>query len=219
MSRDVATTFDRWAETGEDAAMEEEHGDVFRQVLAEMAIRPGEKVLDLGCGNGWSTRLLARAAAGAQAVGVDLSPGMIARAEELHSFTIRARYELASFEELEFEDASFDRAFSMEALYYARDLDRALSEIHRVLKPGGTLDAVVDYYEGRPGTSGWPAAAGLPIHLLGEGEWRAALERAGFQEPAGRRVVDRRGPGDEAAFEPDAWVPRLRHAGRVPRGR
>jgi ubiquinone/menaquinone biosynthesis C-methylase UbiE len=60
---------------------------------------------------------------------------MIARAEELHSFTIRARYELGTFEALDFPAAHFDRAFSMEALYFSPDADRALAELARVLKP------------------------------------------------------------------------------------
>jgi hypothetical protein len=47
---------------------------------------------------------------------------MIARAEELHSLTIRARYEVGRFEALDFPDKKFDRVFSMEALYHAVDL-------------------------------------------------------------------------------------------------
>jgi len=195
-------TFDRWAQDGLDAAMETEHGDVVRQVLARMAPRPGEQILDLGCGNGWATRLLAKAAPGATAVGIDLSPAMVARAEERHSFTIRARYEVAALEALPFGDARFDRAFSMEALYYSRDLDRALSEALRVLKPGAPLDAIVDYYRESPQTASWECAFGVPVLWLGQEEWRERLERAGFVEVRLERVVDSRGAGAEADFEP-----------------
>ena len=94
----VVETFDRWAEEGRDAQLEKEHVDVATQVIAAMQLEPGERVLDLGCGNGWATRLIAKANAGVQAIGVDASPKMIARAEALHSLTIRARYELGTFE-------------------------------------------------------------------------------------------------------------------------
>jgi len=196
------STFDRWADDGLDAAMEEEHGDVVRQVLARLEVKPGEQVLDLGCGNGWATRLLARAAPGATAIGVDLSAAMVARAEERHSFTIRARYEVAAIEALPFGDARFDRAFSMEALYYSPDLDQALREVHRVLKPGAPLDAVIDYYKESPGTAAWEGVFGVPVLWLGQEAWRERLERAGFGEVRFERVVDSRGPGDEGAFEP-----------------
>ncbi len=190
----VVQTFDRWAEQGRDAELEQEHGDVARQVIAQLGIGPGMKVLDLGCGNGWATRLLARANAGVQAIGLDASPGMIARAEALHSNTIRARYDHGSFEELAFKDGEFDRVFSMEALYYARDLARSIAEIFRVLKPGGHADALVDYYRESPASEPWARVMGLALHRLGEREWREAFERAGFAAVRTTRVLDSRGP-------------------------
>lgn len=199
---DIARTFDHWASVKLDQGMEDEHGDVFGQVLAHIAPGPGQQVLDLGCGNGWATRLLAKSAPGAGAVGVDVSPAMIARAEELHSFTIRARYEVATFEDLPFDDARFDRAFSMEALYYAVDLEQTLAEVLRVLKPGGRFDALIDHYAESPLTLGWREAAGLHTQWMGEAEWCAALEKAGFVDVSRKRVHDSRGPGDEADFEP-----------------
>jgi ubiquinone/menaquinone biosynthesis C-methylase UbiE len=192
----VVETFDRWADEGRDAELEHGHGDVARQVIERMAIRPGERILDVGCGNGWATRLLARAAAGVQAIGVDASPRMIARADALHSLTIRARYDLASFEALPFKDAHFDRVFSMEALYYAGDLERAASEIARVLKPGGQLDVLIDYYEESPASEPWARTMGLDLHRLGEAGWRALFERRGLTALVTARVRDSRGPGD-----------------------
>ena len=191
---ELARTFDRWAAEGRDVGMEEEHSGVFGQVVAQLRIVAGEQILDLGCGNGWATRLLAKAAAGVTAIGVDVSPKMIARAEELHSLTIRARYELAAFEALGFKDARFDRVFSMEALYYAVDLGRALGEAFRVLKPGGRADVIVDFYVESPSTQAWPAKTGLPMHYLSTTRWCEAFELAGFNEVSAQRVIDERTP-------------------------
>ena len=202
----LAKTFDLWANDGRDAGMETEHGDVARQVIAKMGIKAGQQVLDLGCGNGWATRLLAKSSPGGRAVGVDVSPAMVARAEALHSLTIRARYEVMPFEQLTFKDGQFDRAFSIEALYYAADLARALAEIQRVLKPLGTLDLIVDYYKENPATGTWARACGVPMSHLGEGEWRARLEQAGFTGVTSARVIDSRS-FDEASFEPGACYP------------
>lgn len=210
MSRErVAKTFDRWAEEGHAEGMEKGHGDVVEQVIDAMGLAPGEKVLDLGCGNGWATRKLAQANAGVQAIGVDCSPQMIARADELHSFTIRARYDFGFFEELEFKDGEFDRIFSMEAIYYATDLARSLREALRVLKPGGRADIVVDYYKEAPGTDVWPKQIGLDMASFSEAEWQANFEQAGFVNVTTRRVIDRRGPGDESEHEAEAWLRRV----------
>jgi ubiquinone/menaquinone biosynthesis C-methylase UbiE len=198
----IAATFDTWAKNGRAESMERGHGDVVRQVIAKMSSKPGDRILDLGCGNGWATRLLAKTAPGASAVGVDVAPEMVARAEELTSYTIRAKYEIARFEELPFRDASFDKAFSMEAIYYSVDLARALSEVHRVLKPGGTADLVVDCFAESPSTHDWSAIVGLPMHCLSESEWRAKLEAVGFVDAELVRMIDSRGPGDPAQFKP-----------------
>lgn len=199
--------FDEWATNGRDTSMENGHSDVVEQVIAGLEIGFGEQILDLGCGNGWATRLLAKSAAGSGAVGVDASPKMIARAQELHSFTIRAKYEAAPFEDLPFKDGQFDRAFSMEAIYYAVDLQKALSELARVLKPGAQANLVLDFYAGRPGVAGWPSRLGLDLVELDETDWVAALHAAGFQDGRAERVIDRRGLGEEANFEPSEWWP------------
>lgn len=200
----IADPFDDWARRGRAEGMETTHGPVARAVLERLEVRPGEQILDLGCGNGWATRLLAQKAPGVGAVGVDVAPAMIARAEELHSNRIRARYERMPFESLDFPDRRFDRAFSMEALYYATELDRALAELLRVLKPGAPCDVVIDCYAERESTRRWGALLGLELHCLTEAQWCAAFERAGFGELRTERVLDPRGPGDAAAFEPNA---------------
>lgn len=204
---DAAKVFDEWASNGRDAGMEKDHGDVVEQVIEAMAVKPGEMILDLGCGNGWATRMLGKQAPGSQAIGIDCSPGMIGRAEELHSYTIRARYELMPFEELDFPDARFEKAFSMEALYYAKDLGKALAELARVMKPGGQAHLVLDYYGERPGQDEWPSGIGLEMNRLSEADWVAALEKAGFAQVRAERVVDRRGPTPEADFVAGPWCP------------
>lgn len=203
----IASTFDQWAADGRDSQMEEEHSDAVKQVIDEMGIQSGDQILDLGCGNGWATRMLAKTTSGVGAVGVDVSPAMIGRAEELHSYTIRARYEVGPLEKLDFNDGQFHRVFSMETLYYSVDLDSVLAEIQRVLKPGGTADVVIDYYEENEATACWPEAAGVPMVLLGEDEWKAKFEGAGFTGVTTRRVRDTRGAGDADSFEPSCCYP------------
>lgn len=203
----VATTFDEWVEEGRAEGLEHGHGDVVRQVLEHITVRPGFRVLDLGCGTGWATRRIAESAPGVQAIGLDLSPRMIARAEETTSLRIRARFEQGAFEALDFRDAHFDLAFSMEALYYAVDLERALSELRRVLKPGAEAHVVIDCYSERPSTEHWSSEIGLALHHLPEADWRAAFARAGFGTVGTERVRDSRGIGDEADFRPGKHFP------------
>jgi ubiquinone/menaquinone biosynthesis C-methylase UbiE len=94
----------------------------------------GEYILDLGCGDGQLTQRIA--ATGAQVLGVDASPEMVAAARERG---IEA--ELANAESLPFHDGTFDAVFSNAALHWVRDQDAMLAQVHRVLKPGGRFAA------------------------------------------------------------------------------
>src|SRR5690349_9581380 len=77
--------FNRWAEAGRGEEMERHHLDITEKTIRMMELGPGQRVLDLGCGAGWATRILARLVAGGtdsfgQVVGLDISDEMIRRA-------------------------------------------------------------------------------------------------------------------------------------------
>lgn len=203
----IAATFDEWAKTGRAERLEDGHGDVVRQVIERMSFQAGDQILDLGCGSGWGTRLLANGAPGSGAVGIDVSAEMIAKADSLHDWTYRARYEKGTFEALDFPDGKFNKLFSMEALYYAVDLDKALTEMFRVLKSGGTADIVIDCYRESEHTANWNESVGLELNFLSIDEWTSRFGTAGFVNVTTERVIDSRGPGDEASFEPNVHYP------------
>ena len=110
----------------------------FVALLAESLVealqpQPGERILDLGCGDGFLTRRIAES--GATVVGVDNSPQMIAAAKERG---VDARH--VSGEALPF-DREFDAVFSNAALHWMSDHDAVLRGVHRALKPGGRFVA------------------------------------------------------------------------------
>ena len=120
-----------------NAAQYAEHGrfvtDHGHGVFELLAPGPGERILDLGCGDGALTKKIA--ASGAQVIGVDSSPSMIQSARKLG---IDAR--LMSGEELAF-DEEFDAVFSNAALHWMPHQDRVLAGVYRALKPGGRFVA------------------------------------------------------------------------------
>lgn len=99
-----------------------------------LALQPGERVLDLGCGDGQLTAKLA--AQGAVITGVDASPDMAAAARARGIDAVEARAE-----QLPFPGTTFDAVFSNAVLHWVRDHDAMMSEVHRVLKPGGRFVA------------------------------------------------------------------------------
>jgi len=103
-------------------------------VLEWLAPRPGERILDLGCGDGQLSARLA--AGGATVTGVDASAEM---AEAARARGIDAR--VAKAESLPFPDREFDAVFSNAALHWVRGQDAMMSEVHRVLRPGSRFVA------------------------------------------------------------------------------
>ena len=107
-------------------------------------VRPGEAVLDLGCGAGFDVCVAAQlVGCTGRVAGVDLSPEMLAIAEMARTVAGVPRIELrkATVEALPFPDAMFDVALSNGVLNLIPDKPAALREVFRVLKPGGRLQA------------------------------------------------------------------------------
>ena len=106
-----------------------------RQALGEVT---GKKILDIGCGKGKFARPLQ--AAGAQVLGIDISQALLDVAKSLSR---GITYTLGSATRIPAASSTFDGATCVEVLEHVPDLDMALKEIVRVLKPGGRL-VVID---------------------------------------------------------------------------
>lgn len=92
--------------------------------------------LDIGCGEGHNTRLLAKR--GAKVTAVDVSPKFIAHAKEAESNEpLGIHYHAASGTDLPFDDEAFDFATAFVSLMDMAEVERALDEVFRTLKPGG----------------------------------------------------------------------------------
>jgi SAM-dependent methyltransferase len=109
-----------------------------------LAVREGERVLDLGCGPGTLTYLLGEAAgADGLVVGVDLAPGMLELASSRRSPTVL--FMRMDIERLGFRDRSFDAVACGHALQFCPDLVAALAGVRRVLRPAGRFAASVPH--------------------------------------------------------------------------
>ena len=119
------------------------------RTLASLSLIAGESVLDAGCGTGLLLEQQAKAVGSSgSAYGVDLSDDMLAVARERCTDLGQVSLKQGSVEHLEFDDASFDALSCTQTLLYVDDVDAALGEIHRVLKPGGRIAIVETDWRG-----------------------------------------------------------------------
>jgi SAM-dependent methyltransferase len=217
-SEQLRTEFNEWARAGKGESMERGHRPVGEQAIALMNVAKDARVLDIGCGSGWATRLLAEYASAGRVTGIDISDEMIQLAREQSQSQPNVDFEVASAEQLPFAEDEFTHAFSMESLYYYRNLPKALSEIHRVMKAGGLFCAVVDLYWESPATHQWVEDLKVPVQLLRIDEYRSLFEGAGFVKFRDQRVIDPRPVPDDytiGSFKSRADFVAYREAGSL----
>jgi SAM-dependent methyltransferase len=104
------------------------------EVAEAIAVGPGMRILDVGCGDGGFLSLAA--ARGAEVSGLDADPAAVARARRR---VPTADVRTGVMENLPWTEAAFDAVVGFNVFQYARDIDLALAEALRVLRPGGRL--------------------------------------------------------------------------------
>ena len=190
MDERLRLEFNDWARAGRGAGMERGHRPVGEQAIEWMALPTGAHVLDVGCGSGWATRLMAEKTSSGRVVGIDIADEMIKLARETSVTFGNVEFRVASAEKLPFSDGEFTHAFSMESLYYYADMLAALREIKRVLTPSGLFVTVLDLYKENAPSGQWVEQLKVPVQFLSIAEYRSLFERAGFVNVADRRLYD-----------------------------
>ena len=195
---------------------------VAREFLAWLDIPAGKSWLDVGCGTGALTQTILANAQPAGVAGLDPSEGFLAFAR---TRAPQAEFRVGDAQALPFEDDSFDAAVSGLVLNFVPDAAKAVSEMRRVVRPGGTVAAYVWDYAGQMQLMRrfWGAAVALDpaARALDEGPrfplcqpeaLRALWESAGFGNGEVRTIDV---PTVFKTFD-DYWSPFLGGQGPAP---
>lgn len=190
MDERLRLEFNDWARAGRGESMERGHRPTGEQAIDRMQVPKDARVLDLGCGSGWATRLIAEKAQDGRVVGIDISDEMIELARKSSLGFPNLEFQVAGADRLPFTDRTFTHAFSMESLYYYKDVPAALREVVRVMAPGGLFVAVMDLYcENRPSHQ-WIDQLKVPVHLLSISNYHSLFSGAGFTNVKDQRLSD-----------------------------
>ncbi len=164
---------------------EDVHDFARRAILGKLDLRPGERLLEIGCGGGLLLRDALRA--GACVTGLDHSAEMVALARELAP---EADVVLGRAEALPFPDGAFSAVAMSVVFFFFEEPLTVLRECRRVMSPGGRLAL----YTTSPALRGTPAA---PEPLASRGHFYTDQELAELGREAGLRDVEVEGDGGQ----------------------
>jgi ubiquinone/menaquinone biosynthesis C-methylase UbiE len=153
-------------------------------------VEKGMHVLDVGCGVGATATYLAQTL-GCSVVGVDITPGMIDRAEERahrEGYDDRAEFKIGDARDLPLESNLFDAVICESVLTFVKDKQAAIREFARVAKPGGCVGLNEELWLKTPvpqemieyTRSTWDIRHDVPTH----DEWKTLMETGGLQDVA-----------------------------------
>jgi len=174
----VRKTFDKWAQNGRAELMEIEHGKNVSKFLQTVSFDKPFTFLDVGCGNGWVVRKIAKEEKCKKSIGIDKSKKMILEAIKKTSIG-KEKFIHTDIETWKYK-GKFDFIFSMESLYYADSIEIALEKIYKMLKPEGQFFCGTDFYTDNKATARWASIMKIQMHLHSKKEWKKFFQNTGF---------------------------------------
>jgi malonyl-CoA O-methyltransferase len=190
----IAGAFERASSYDDHAVVQQRIAQRLARRIAALPLGPAPRILEIGCGTGFLAAALEGQMKGADWLMTDISPAMVERSRRRFGASPTYRFAVVDGEQPAFEsaEAPFDLICANFAVHWFEDLERGLSRLFRLLRPGGHLlfSTLAD------GTFG---------------EWRSAHEALGFAAgtpsyPRREALVAMKLDGVEAAWEEDRLV-------------
>jgi len=174
----VRSTFDNWALNGRSDLMEREHAKTVLKFLQSISFKRSFSFLDVGCGNGWVIRKIAKNESCKKAIGIDKSKNMIkiAKSKKISDKEDFIQTDLTSWNYKE----KFDYIFSMESMYYTVPMEPAIKKVYSLLKKNGEFFCGTDFYKENTATKNWSKAMKIPLDFRSVKEWKKLFMNTGF---------------------------------------
>ena len=183
--------FDFWAQNHKGEKMERDHLCLTAKAIERMRLTPGDRVLDLGCGEGLASRLISGQLSGCphRVLGIDISDEMLRRARTKSNHLPQVDFLSGSAEHIPCEQGAFTKVLSVEAFYYFGNQERVLDELLRVLAPSGWLFLVICHYADYPQSTHIKNKVQVPVHIRSAVEYKTMMRRGGWEQIEAEELI------------------------------
>jgi len=162
--------FNEWAEIGKDVDMQKNHTDSVNHMIGILnkmnAFKKPFNFLDIGCGNGWVVRKILKNNNCLSGTGIDGSMKMIDNA----NLKGIGKFICENVENYNFQN-NYNIIFSMETLYYFKNISNVIKKIYSILDNAGIIIIGIDHYEENKPSLNWSKDYGLDITTLSVDSW------------------------------------------------
>ena len=179
--RNAVDLFGDWADMGKDMGMEQGHAPSVKEMIAYIQenVNHPYDAIDLGCGNGWVTRILSADNNCNSAIGLDGSKRMIEKAKAIDP---QGDYQVVILPNYS-PPKKVDVIHSMEFLYYLKDPKSMIIDLHENwLNSGGIAIFGIDHYWENTNSHDWSKKLEVHMSMMKEEEWIKAWKNAGFKD-------------------------------------
>ena len=191
MSEKLRLEFNQWALDGRGAELESRYLAFVEDTIERMDIQDRDRILEVGCGEGWAARLLARLMPEGLVVGLDVSDEMIHNARFKSAHLENLMFLHGEAKEIPWQSGFFTKVLCVESFYYFENPEQALREIFRVMSPGGSVWILNHLSQENALSLGRLPDLKVPVQLLSAEEYGKLFEQCGFQDYSHHMIPDR----------------------------
>ena len=191
MSEKLREEFNQWVRDGRSSALESHHRCFVEDMISRMNIQPRDRILEIGCGEGWASRELAALVPEGMVVGLDVSDEMVSKARAGSASCENLLLVWGEVQSIPWQEKFFSQALCIESFYYFESPEKALREIYRVLAPGGSFWVLNHLSRENEISLQWLSEMKVPVNLLRAEEYGKLFEACGFQEYSDCMIADR----------------------------
>jgi glycosyltransferase involved in cell wall biosynthesis/SAM-dependent methyltransferase len=175
--------YNLYAENGWADSLDSSHLVLTEKALKDMKLSPGARILDLGCGGGLASRMIALALGERCTVmGVDISDEMVRRARAKSRQFKNLNFLCSSASRVPVPGDFFSHVLCIEAFYYFEDPETVLRELLRVTAPLGQISLVLCLYKDHALSLGEVNKVNVPVQVRSAAEYKSLLESAGWAD-------------------------------------